>query len=168
MFSSNPSFLLLALCNFLSPVVSAPGVHIKSTRDLKPCSKDPVHTRKSQLDGTCTAPVDIPTTAKVPTPFKHFSEVELESIVKWLSAPEQGMNLTNPNSPDLKQTDNYLWLVEPLKPNKTDVLAYLDRGGPAPPSYAHIITVEGGRADPFVGDYWVSGLLYDPKVQRIA
>lgn len=147
----------LPLSTFFSPVLSIPSLHTQDKRATEPQVHQPIRTRQSQSNGTCAAPVDIPTTAKISTPFQHFSDAEISAIVAWLSAPAQGLNLTNASSPDLKQTDNYIWLLEPLKPNKTDVLAYLDNGGPAPPSYAHVITVEGGRKDPFVGDYWVSG-----------
>jgi primary-amine oxidase len=158
------SLLLLAFCNFLSLAVSDPSVRAQGKRDVPSQPNRPVRIRSSQLNATCAAPVDIPTKAKIPTPFKIFSEAELTSLIEWLSAPEQGLNLTDANSPELKQTDNYIWLVEPLKPNKTDVLAYLDNQGPVPQSYAHVITVEGGRVDPFVGDYYVSIVMIRPEL----
>ncbi|ETN44586.1 uncharacterized protein HMPREF1541_10256 [Cyphellophora europaea CBS 101466] len=111
-----------------------------------------------QKDGLCDASSYVPTTAEKPTPFFTFSETEIESILDWLFVPERGLNLTDSTSENLSQTDNYIWFMEPLMPNKTDVLAYLDGNATAPPKYAHIVMAEGGKEIPVMTDYYVGPL----------
>lgn len=105
---------------------------------------------------SCPVPVDIPTVAKKPTPFSALTDEETSSVVTWLYLPEQQLNLTNSSDPTLAQSDNYIWLVEALLPNKTDVLAYLDQDAPAPDRYARVVINEGGKAEPDVTEYYVS------------
>lgn len=110
----------------------------------------------SSRQATCKSPVDVHTTAKIATPFKSFSDDEIEALTTWLFAPERGLNLTNASSPDLTLSDNYLYHIEPLLPNKTDILSYLDEGGPVPPTYARVVINEGGKAEPDATEYYVS------------
>jgi len=116
-------------------------------------SDRPAATR--QFLTACPAPVDIPVNATKPNPFAKFTQADIDAIVAWLEAPARGLNLTNMSSPKLTQSDNYIWLVEELKPNKTDVLAYLDCNATAPPSYARVVINEGGKAIPDVTEYYV-------------
>lgn len=83
--------------------------------------------KRSPLQDTCAAPVDIPTTAPKPNPFTALSGNEIDGIVEWLQDNEAlGLNLTDRTNPDLSMSDNYIAHIEALKPNKTDVLSYLD------------------------------------------
>ncbi|KAL2211275.1 copper amine oxidase [Sarocladium strictum] len=113
--------------------------------------------RSSVSNGTCPAPIKILTTAKVSSPFKPLNTTEISAIVDWLQSPVQGLNLTDHAAEGLKMTDNYIWHVEELKPNKTDVLAYLDDGKTFP-RYARVVIFEGGKEVPKVSEYYVGPL----------
>lgn len=102
----------------------------------------------------CPVPKVEEVEADLPSPFKPLTETELESIATWLQAPEQGLNLTDSTSPNLTISDNYIWHVEELKPNKTDVLAYLEEGKRVP-RYARVVITEGGKEEPVVTEYSV-------------
>ncbi|KAH6664360.1 copper amine oxidase [Plectosphaerella plurivora] len=93
----------------------------------------------------------------MPSPFKVFSDSELQGLAAWLHAPEQGLNLTDPTSPNLTISDNYIWHIEELKPNKTDVLAFLEEGK-AMPRFARVVINEGGKEVPWVTEYSVGPL----------
>ncbi|KAH7028197.1 copper amine oxidase [Microdochium trichocladiopsis] len=108
-------------------------------------------------NGTCPAPVTEFTTAQVPSPFKPFNQDELDALVAWLHAPERNLNLTKAEDPNLAMSDNYIYHIEELKPNKTDVLAYLDNGIPMP-RYARITMHEGAKQVPVVTDYFIGPL----------
>lgn len=103
-------------------------------------------------------PVTVYTTAAKPTPFHPLTLDEIDSIVEWVQAPERGLNLTDVTDPNitLAMSDNYIWHVETLKPNKTDVLAYLDGCGTKVPHYARVVINEGGKFVPIVTEYFVS------------
>jgi primary-amine oxidase len=107
--------------------------------------------------GTCATPELIEVHAQSPSPFHHLSDEEIESITSWLQDPKQGLNLTDVASPNKTITDNYIWHMEELKPNKTDVLAYLDEGKPFP-RYARVVINEGGKAKPVITEYFVGPL----------
>jgi len=77
-------------------------------------------------------------------------------VVEWLLSPSQGLNLTNTSSPTLSLSDNYIWRVDVFKPNKTDVLAYLDGNATAVPRYALVALIQGGLDEPIVAEYTVS------------
>jgi primary-amine oxidase len=111
---------------------------------------------------SCAAPAYVPTTAEKATPFFVLNETELQDITEWLLDPAQGLNLTDATSPNLTQTDNYIWYIEPLRPNKTDVLAYLDGNASSPAKYAHVVMAEGGKAEPDMTEYFV-GFLNPPS-----
>lgn len=115
-----------------------------------------LYNRQSNANGTCPAPKDIPVRAAKASPFKPLTEVELSSITEWLYNPENGLNLTDSASETLSQTDNYIFTIEALFPNKTDVLAYLDGNKTSPERYARVVINEGGKLVPDVTDYWVS------------
>lgn len=111
----------------------------------------------SDDDSTATCPVpEVETTeASIPTPFNPLSKDELEALVGWLYSPERDLNLTDPWTRSLTVSDNYIWQVEDLKPNKTDILAYFDYGTSVP-RYARVVLVEGAKTDPVVTEYFVS------------
>jgi primary-amine oxidase len=115
-------------------------------------------TRRSG-NGTCLPPADVPVVAKKPSPFTPLSEIELDDVKAWLYSPEQNLNLTSTTSETLSQTDNYIWIIESLYPNKTDVLSYLDGNASMPDHYARVVINEGGKAVPDVSEYFVSFIL---------
>ena len=104
---------------------------------------------------TCPLPVEVPTTAPKPTPFYPLSADEIDAIVEWLSDPSRGLNLTDATKKGLAQSDNYIAHIETLKPNKTDVLAYLD-GDSSMPRYARVVLHEGAKPVPVIAEYFVS------------
>ncbi|KXJ88365.1 copper amine oxidase [Microdochium bolleyi] len=115
---------------------------------------------REALNTTCKVPSPLAaetTTAHKPTPFTLLTSEEVHSIVEWLFAPERALNLTDASLPELAMTDNYLRHIEELKPNKTDVLAYLDGGVPMP-RFARVLIHEGAAAVPGVVDYYVGPL----------
>lgn len=104
---------------------------------------------------TCPVP-DLETTdASIPTPFTPLSKDELEALLGWLYSPDRDLNLTDPWTRNLTVSDNYIWQIEDLKPNKTDVLAYFKDATPVP-RYARVVLVEGAKAEPVVTEYFVS------------
>ncbi|EXJ93710.1 hypothetical protein A1O1_02103 [Capronia coronata CBS 617.96] len=73
-----------------------------------------------------------------------------------LHDPATALNLTNPD--DASQTDNYVFWIDALHMNKTDVLPYIDGDGPEPPKYARAIIFEGGKAEPDSQEYMIGPL----------
>ncbi|KAF9886523.1 hypothetical protein FE257_011430 [Aspergillus nanangensis] len=78
---------------------------------------------------------------------------ETASVVQWLFH-QKDLNLTTTD--DAGEWDNTIALVELLRPNKTDVVSYLDGDGQIPTRYAHVVlsnraTDEAHYADIVVG-----------------
>jgi len=113
-------------------------------------------TAESSSLGTCPAPQDIPVRAAKQSPFMPLTAAEIASVSAWLYEPEQNLNLTSSTSTSLVQNDNYIWIIEALFPNKTDVLAYLDKNAAPPQRYARVAINEGGKLEPDVSEYFVS------------
>jgi primary-amine oxidase len=65
------------------------------------------------------------------------SAADNKAVWNLLHDPATGLNLTLPAK--AKQTDNYVFWIDALHTNKTDVLPYLDASGPAPAKYARAI-----------------------------
>lgn len=107
-------------------------------------------------NATCAAPQDIPVRALRPSPFLPLSADEVASISDWLYQPERGLNLTASSSETLSQSDNYIWIIEALYPNKTGILSYLDSNASIPDKYARVAINEGGKLVPDVSEYYVS------------
>lgn len=105
---------------------------------------------------TCPVPVDIPVEAPKPNPFKALTGDEIASVESWLMSTESlGLNLTDLSSGTLALSDNYIAQIEVLKPNKTDVLSYLDCNGTVP-RYARVVLNHGAHDPPTVSEYSVS------------
>ncbi|ETN43872.1 uncharacterized protein HMPREF1541_11003 [Cyphellophora europaea CBS 101466] len=81
-----------------------------------------------------------------------------ENLAVWnlLHDEATGLNLTHPD--DAVLTDNYVFWIDTLHTNKTDVLPYLDGDGPLPPKYARVIIFEGGKDEPGSQEYMVGPL----------
>lgn len=103
----------------------------------------------------CPVPVDITTTAPKANPFIALSQDEIDAVGRWLLSPAQGLNLTDTSNPNVSLSDNYIWHIDVLKPNKTDVLSYLDGNGTVP-RYAQVALIQGGLQVPIVAVYSVS------------
>jgi hypothetical protein len=117
------------------------------------------HSRRSIssiTSGTYSAPLDIPVRAALPSPFLPLSVKEIALVHKCLYQPERGLNISSSASATLNQTDNYIWIIEALYPNKTGILNYLDNNGPLPAKHARVVINEGGKLVPDVLEYYVS------------
>lgn len=67
-----------------------------------------------------------------------------------------GLNLSDHTDTTLlRMSDNYIAHIETLKPNKTDVLSYLDGNGTVP-RYARVVLNHGAWEEPYVAEYSVS------------
>ncbi|KAI1462708.1 copper amine oxidase [Annulohypoxylon moriforme] len=81
-----------------------------------------------------------------------------DNLAVWnlLHDPASGLNLTDPNTAVL--TDNYVFYIDTVHVNKSDVLPYLDASGPKPGSWARVIIFEGGKSEPGSQEYIVGPL----------
>ncbi|KAL8327344.1 hypothetical protein RB597_003593 [Gaeumannomyces tritici] len=113
---------------------------------------------------TCPAPVDIPVKAPKANPFGALTAAEMTAVVGFLS-DNKALNLTNSTNPTLAINDNYIFHIEALKPNKTDVLSYLDNNGPAVPRYARVVLNEGAKNPPVIAEYLVGPLPLSDKTK---
>jgi primary-amine oxidase len=81
-----------------------------------------------------------------------------DNLAVWdlLHAPESGLNLTDPDLAGIN--DNYVYWIDTLHTNKSDVLPYLDGNGTEPRKYARAIIFEGGKPDPVSQEYMIGPL----------
>ncbi|KAG4431873.1 hypothetical protein IFR05_012650 [Cadophora sp. M221] len=158
-------FLLGILCLYsLSTALASSGEFVSEHPSKIPVlpGLNPRSSRKLYINGTCPAPKDILVQAPKSSPFLGLSDEELGSVVEWLFMPEQNLNLTSASKANLaQQTDNYIFTIEHLHPNKTDVLSYLDGNTASPKRYARVVINEGGKAVPDVTEYYVGPLPID-------
>lgn len=158
--------VLSALCalvsvSFASPAQPLPRFDVHAHN--APASLSAKHTesvrrsleRRTTGNGTCPIPTDIPVRAAKTSPFLPLSNEDFGSVVDWLFQPERNLNLTSVSNENLTQTDNYIWLIEALHPNKTDILRYLDGNSTKPRKYARVVINEGGKDVPDATEYFV-------------
>ncbi|KAH6723513.1 copper amine oxidase [Leptodontidium sp. MPI-SDFR-AT-0119] len=146
--------VLSAFCALLSVGIASPAQsHTESVRRSI--------ARRTNGNGTCPIPTDIPVRASKESPFLPLTNEDFGSVVDWLFQPEQNLNLTSVSNENLTQTDNYIWLIEALHPNKTDILNYLDRNSTKPRKYARVVINEGGKEIPDATEYFVGPLPID-------
>jgi len=81
---------------------------------------------------------------------------EASQVYTWLLQPSLKLNLTDPKNATV--TDNYVWQIEKLHTNKSSVLNYIDNAGPKPKTYARVVIVQNGQANPVVQEYMVGPL----------
>lgn len=81
-----------------------------------------------------------------------------DNLAVWnlLHDPESGLNLTAVDKAGIN--DNYVYYIDTVHVNKTDVIPYIDRDGSRPKSYARVIIFEGGREEPVSQEYMVGPL----------
>lgn len=147
------AFSILASSALLLSVQAAPEYLPRDVHSWPPSNDDAIISTRDTL--SCPFPVTVSTVASKPNPFIPLSSKEQEAIIAWLYLPAQGLNLTNTTSATLSMTDNYLYQIEVLKPNKTDILAYLDGNATTVPRYARVVINEGGKAVPDATEYYV-------------
>ncbi|KAH4225734.1 amine oxidase [Parastagonospora nodorum] len=81
-----------------------------------------------------------------------------DNLAVWnlLHAPESGLNLTHPSK--AIPSDNYVFWIDTLPLNKTDVLPFIDGAGAMPAKYARAIIFQGGKSDPDSQEYMIGPL----------
>ncbi|KAL7623325.1 hypothetical protein AAE478_007006 [Parahypoxylon ruwenzoriense] len=81
-----------------------------------------------------------------------------DNLAVWnlIHDPASGLNLTDPET--AKVNDNYVWYIDTVHVNKSDVLPYIDGSGPKPSSWARVIIFEGGKPEPVSQEYIVGPL----------
>ncbi|KAI1389577.1 copper amine oxidase [Hypoxylon trugodes] len=81
-----------------------------------------------------------------------------DNLAVWnlLHDPASGLNLTDPNEALLN--DNYVWYIDTVHVNKSDVLPYIDDLGVKPGSWARAVIFEGGKLEPVSQEYIIGPL----------
>ncbi|KAI0129657.1 copper amine oxidase [Xylariales sp. AK1849] len=106
---------------------------------------------------TCSLYETAPTTsAPKPNVWKSVSTEDNVAVWQLLHDPASGLNLTDVSVAGIN--DNYLFYIDTVPMNKSDVLAYLDSSGPEPAQYARAIIFEGGKEEPVSQEYMVGPL----------
>lgn len=142
-------FNLVALC------VAAPDIrYSRSMRTAENSIPSSDYDNQLKARDICPAPVEVSTTAPKANPFVALSQDEIDAVGRWLLSPAQGLNLTDASNPNVSLSDNYIWHIDVLKPNKTVVLSYLDGNGTVP-RYAQVALIQGGLEVPIVAEYSV-------------
>ncbi|XP_013397343.1 putative amine oxidase [copper-containing] [Lingula anatina] len=92
-------------------------------------------------------------TPATPSVFDTLTESEITEIRDFLhSRPE--LNLVPVNRADMGS--NYIYMMEPVLPKKTDVLRHLDSGGAMPARSARVSCFMGGENPPVIKEFIVS------------
>ncbi|KAI0842626.1 copper amine oxidase [Hypoxylon sp. FL0890] len=81
-----------------------------------------------------------------------------DNLAVWnlLHDPASGLNLTDPNTAVIN--DNYVFYIDTVHMNKSEVLPYLDGSGAKPSFSARAIIFEGGKPEPVSQEYIVGPL----------
>lgn len=92
-----------------------------------------------------------------------------DNVAVWnlLHDPASGLNLTDPDTAGIN--DNYVYFIDTVHVNKTDVLPYIDGDGTKPKPYARVIIFEGGKEEPISQEYMVGPLPVssDTAIQKL-
>lgn len=89
-----------------------------------------------------------------------------DNLAVWnlLHDPKSGLNLTNPSEANL--TDNYVYWIDTLPTNKSDVLPYVDGcKSSQPPKFARAIIFRGAIEEPDSQEYMIGPLPVSPKTK---
>jgi len=111
---------------------------------------------KRQVSGSCysaDAPLISAPKANVWAPITAQDNFDVWTL---LHHPTTGLNLTHPENATV--SDNYVFWIDTLHMNKSDVLPYTDGDGPLPPKYARAIIFEGGKTEPDSQEYMIGPL----------
>jgi primary-amine oxidase len=90
-------------------------------------------------------------------PFAELDDVEAGQIYTFLSEADTIKQVSSPLADDLP-----VYLIELLRPNKSDVVDYLDNGGAFPERWARVSTLKSEGDDAFIMD-WMVGPLPGPS-----
>ncbi|KAF1813785.1 primary-amine oxidase [Eremomyces bilateralis CBS 781.70] len=146
-----PSFVTLSIA---AAVAALPGTPLGYERALL---KRALEQRTDGNSSTASCLGDVAETATAPytNVWAQISAEDNRAVWDFVHDPALGLNLTDPE--EATQTDNYVYFIDTVPVNKTDVLAY-KAGGPPPPKYARVILFQGGKADPDSQEYMVGPL----------
>lgn len=101
---------------------------------------------KRQSHGGCLGGAAPSTSANKTNVWAPITPEDNLAVWNLLHANESGLNLTDPATANL--TDNYVFWIDTVHTNKSDVLPYLDGDGPMPAKYARAVIFEGGKDEP--------------------
>lgn len=150
---SLPSCLLLV--SLAVDVVASPNPLPKSRWVRQGRGRKPSTHNLQTRDAECVENNATHIAAPFQNVWDELSNVEAASVVQWLfQQPE--LNLTV--SDDAGPWDNTIQLVELMRPNKTDVLQYLDHSGSPPARYAHAVLAHRASEEPYYADILVGPL----------
>ncbi|KAB5594148.1 Primary-amine oxidase [Ceratobasidium theobromae] len=117
--------------------------------------------RPVACESQCPADGALKTVAPKVNIWTPLSRSDTQHVQEWLYG-QQALNLTRTENAALS-SDNTLWLIESIMPNKTDALIYLDGHGKEPPRYARAVLYCGGLKIPRVQEYMVGPLPISAK-----
>lgn len=86
-------------------------------------------------------------------PFAELDDLEASQIYTFLHESSNSLNLSKDT-----RGGNQIYLIELLRPNKTDVVDYLDNNRPIPDRWARVSNLEIRKDDAFIVDYMVGPL----------
>ena len=147
----SPLFAVLALA------VAAAGA--------PPKGSNPLLNFQKRHEPTCDIG-SAPPTVKAPRENVWAGITPEDNAAVWalLHSVESGLNLTDPDSAAL--TDNYVFWVDTLPTNKTDVLPYIeDAHAPKPPKYARAIIFRGAIQEPDSQEFMIGPLPVGPETK---
>ncbi|QRV88148.1 primary-amine oxidase [Ceratobasidium sp. AG-Ba] len=108
--------------------------------------------------GTCPSDGALSVTAPKTNIWAPLSLADTKKVEDWLYK-QKPLNLTRIENATMRRvSDNTLWLIESIMPNKTDALDYLDKKGGTPTRFARAVLYSGGLSTPLVQEYMVGPL----------
>jgi primary-amine oxidase len=94
--------------------------------------------------------------APKPNPWAPITPEENTAVWNLLHDETTGLNLTDPA--DAAVSDNYVFWIDTVHSNKSDILPYIDGDGEAPAKYARAIIFEGAKEEPGSQEYMIGPL----------
>lgn len=95
--------------------------------------------------------------APAKNPWAEIDEEEASQIRTFIQEAPDSFNLTS-GSPNIRGNQKAIYLIETLRPNKSDVVDYLDHNGPRPERWARVGMVEIRGNEAFGLEYMVGPL----------
>ncbi|KAL4807301.1 copper amine oxidase [Aspergillus unguis] len=127
------------------------SLHSRSTQYSNPFSR----ISRAQNVSSCGDARPLETQAPKANVWHGLTDDETADVAKWLFGRHE-LNLTSTDYAG--EWDNTIALIELNRPNKTQVLPYLDGSGPAPTRYAHVRLNNRATEDPYYADILVGPL----------
>jgi len=104
----------------------------------------------SSVSGSAAVPSPTGVAVKKHNVWNDISAAEAAQLFQWLHAPAQKLNLTKPEN--ATAWDNTIVTLEALRPNKSDVIKYLDHDGPMPVRYARVVLEYNSNLAPYMSE----------------